>query len=92
MKTSKLDHSRLGSVSNLKLHIYPASTPQSNRLQRLWQAFLKFAEGSQEPRIRQVCDRQGNSTWRVYDPISGQSMSFASEAEVRLWLEQRYRA
>jgi len=32
----------------------------------------------------------GNTWWNAYDP-AGRSVSLASEAEMRIWIEKRYR-
>lgn len=59
----------------------------SNRLQSIWKYFTL---SSLEPKIWQKCDRRGNSYWLVRDPVTGRSAHFASEQEVRVWLEKRY--
>lgn len=43
-----------------------------------------------EPKAWQIRDRSGATYWRVYDPATNQAHAFSSEAEVRMWLEQRY--
>lgn len=44
---------------------------------------------NEEPRISHRGYGQ-NQTWRVYDPIQGQAFEFATEQDVRVWLEGRY--
>lgn len=59
----------------------------------LIQSLIKFLDSTsnyQEPKINQKCDRQGNIYWQIYDPVTRQYASFASEKEVRIWLEKRY--
>lgn len=56
-------------------------------LGRVWQT-LTIA--NDEPQVWQVSNRTGGFHWRVYDPMTNYSGSFATEAEVRQWLEQRY--
>lgn len=58
----------------------------SKLLQQIVVALIK----SPEPRIGTVKDSFGKTVWCVYDPITGQSARFASETEVRIWLEERY--
>ncbi|WP_204102462.1 MULTISPECIES: hypothetical protein [Spirulina sp. CCY15215] len=53
-------------------------------------SFLNFLSGSMQPRITEGRDRQGNLYFRVYDPCDHSRHTFASEMEVRVWLEQRY--
>lgn len=54
---------------------------------RIW---LKLLDNrNQEPRIRQHCDRQGKEWWLAYDPVCNRTVYLASEAEARVWLDQR---
>lgn len=57
---------------------------------QLVQGLLNNLSGSDEPRITEKRNRGGGSQWQVYDPTTGQSTTFLSEAEVRAWLDQRY--
>ena len=59
----------------------------------LIQSLIKFLDSAywgREPKISQKCDRKGNIYWQIYDPVTRQYTSFASEKEVRIWLEKRY--
>ncbi|PIG92465.1 hypothetical protein [Gloeocapsopsis sp. IPPAS B-1203] len=40
--------------------------------------------------VWQKKDRYGRSYWQAYDPVSDSKISLASEAEMRVWIEQRY--
>lgn len=60
-------------------------------LQPMGQAILWMLADHNEPRIRQVRDRAGATYWRAYDPTTEDLALLRSEAEVRFWLEQRYR-
>jgi hypothetical protein len=42
-----------------------------------------------EPKIRQIQDREGQTWWQAYDPITGQTTYLSSEHEVQIWLEER---
>jgi hypothetical protein len=59
-------------------------------LEHIWNNLFNVLSGNSEVQIQQVRDRFGRSYWRVYDPITGYQNSLSSEAEVRIWLEQRY--
>ncbi|WP_421658365.1 hypothetical protein [Leptothermofonsia sp. ETS-13] len=60
-------------------------------LQRTWQACVQTMSTQYEPKVTHKINRQGRITsWQVFDPETGRSISFGSELEVRLWLEQRY--
>ena len=43
-----------------------------------------------EPKVWQKCDREGNIYWLIFNPITSLYISFGSEQEVRIWLEERY--
>lgn len=59
-------------------------------LRKVGQYLLNFLSGDTDIRVRQTSDELGNCHWDVYDPSTGKSASFASEQEVRIWLDQRY--
>lgn len=59
----------------------PKPLTWGDRLQRWLHAFA----GSSEPKITRARDH-----YRVYDPTTGNSATFASDTEVRIWLEKRY--
>jgi hypothetical protein len=51
---------------------------------------IAFFTQAHEPKITHHIHADGTSTWRIYDPESGQSTVCHSVAEVRKWLESRY--
>lgn len=65
-------------------------SPKRLDLKKIFAEVVRFLSDSSEPRIQFKRDRLGNHFWRVYDPSTNQSATFSSEAEVRIWLEQRY--
>lgn len=46
---------------------------------------------NQELIIKSKCDFRGNQYWQAYDLKTNQSYTFASEQDVRVWLEDHYR-
>lgn len=61
------------------------------QLGRRGAALLRYFAGSKEPRIAVKRDLYGDgSFYEVYDPVDGLYHIFATEQEVRVWLEQRY--
>lgn len=62
----------------------------SHYRRRVGHQCLRFLVGSREPKITPRRDRNGNPYYEIYDPISGDRCSCATEQEVRVWLEQRY--
>lgn len=54
------------------------------------QSFQRLVATSQELQVNQKTDRRGHKYWQAYDPKTGDSTSLSSEAEMRVWIEQRY--
>ncbi|NEP18032.1 MAG: hypothetical protein F6J97_14190 [Leptolyngbya sp. SIO4C1] len=79
----------------------PLPTPRSSRRMIGWQVIQRWllqigqaaiaglTQGS-EPQISHHIRADGQTTWRIYDPYSDQSIICYSAAEVREWLEARY--
>jgi hypothetical protein len=61
----------------------------SSDFEHLQQAIVHFIQHGSEPKVSRRQDRYGNLYYRVYNPLTGISAIFGSEAEVRWWLEQR---
>ena len=56
----------------------------------VWTSVLKLMTGSSEPMIQKRCDRKGQISYTIYDPITEQEVVGLAETEVRVWLEERY--
>lgn len=75
--------------------IYPK--PQNKKqtffekLNKLFQELVFALTKEPEPQIKQLKNRFGDTYWRAYDPKTGHSAYLASEAEVKSWLEGRFR-
>ncbi|GAB4145022.1 MAG: hypothetical protein Fur0046_22540 [Cyanobacteria bacterium J069] len=82
---------RIDSLDSLEQLTNAARLQKSRTLGKWFEAFLNRFGGEPEPRVWQTSDRAGRTTWHAYDPISNTSARFASESEVRIWLEERYR-
>ena len=65
------------------------SSPLAQTLKQIGDRAMRFFTGQAEPRIWQRT-RQGQPIWFAHDPITNRTRQFASEQEVRLWLEKRY--
>jgi len=61
-----------------------------SRLNSIWQHLVKSLIQGQELKIWQSTDRFGNTHWYAYDPMTSSSVTRDSEAEMRVWVEQRY--
>ncbi|MEB3210449.1 MAG: hypothetical protein VKL39_03815, partial [Leptolyngbyaceae bacterium] len=56
---------------------------------RAAQILIDLLDASDELRI--YYETSGHSqVWKVYDPVAGRLHRFATEDEVRVWLEQRH--
>lgn len=61
-----------------------------SRLNNVWQRLVLAIAHSSELQVWQTTDRQGNTWWNAYDPKTERSTCLASEAEMRIWIEQLY--
>jgi hypothetical protein len=62
------------------------------RIGRLFDSVIFVMEDltpQSELTLCQKLDRQGSNHWHAYDRSTGESMSFASEEEMRRWIENR---
>lgn len=86
---SSKEYQRLELIPNSDSGPDSGPTHSQNWLSRWKNAVLAYLNGSSEPQVWQV-HRDGQTAWRVYDPISRHQAEFTSEMELRIWLEERY--
>lgn len=79
----------------MKTSAFPVRKTKISAL--LFESFKAILERSIQVLTRshelQVCrkkDRNGNTYWQAFDPKTRKSTSLSSEAEMRIWIEQRY--
>jgi len=59
--------------------------------QRLWQHLVIWMNSSSDLQVWQELDHRGHtSCWHAYDPITGRSVCFGSEEEMRVWIDKCY--
>lgn len=61
-----------------------------SKLNKIWQYLIAVLTKQNELQVKQKSDRFGNTWWNAYDPATGESVSFGSETEMLIWIEQRY--
>jgi len=59
-------------------------------LRNIWQALLTYSLTNPELRVWTTTDATGQLVWKVHDPVTQARMEFASEQDLRIWLEERY--
>lgn len=57
---------------------------------KIWQSILTVAFTKNELQVWQKSHPDGNTEWHAYDPTTGRSICVASDAEMRIWIEQQY--
>ena len=61
-------------------------------VKKKWQNFVMWLlDDNKEIQVWQKSDSHGNIYWKAYDPVTGKSFSSGSEADISMWIEQRYR-
>ena len=63
------------------------ATPRQHR----WQRMMAVLAPPREPYVRQVRSADGRLLYLACDPATGARRLFETEADLRLWLERRYR-
>ena len=56
-----------------------------------WNALCQQLVKPAELQVWQTRDNTGSIWWSAYDPATGRLIEHVSEAQIRIWLEQRYR-
>lgn len=56
----------------------------------IWQSLLSSISGSAELRVWKAANPAGQLVWKIYDPVTQIRNEFASELDLRIWLEERY--
>ena len=54
------------------------------------QRLFVWLTSSHELRVWKTSERNGETDWHAYDPMTGRSICGASDAEMREWIERRY--
>ncbi|MGC1310594.1 MAG: hypothetical protein WA885_25470 [Phormidesmis sp.] len=62
----------------------------SSGLNQLWRACLTALTASDSPRVWQTKGATGQPLWNAYNPQSGRTIHNVPEADLRVWLEERY--
>jgi len=60
------------------------------KLQRVCRAAIHTLARGHELQVWCKKDRNGNVYWQAFDPKTHKFTSLSSEAEMRIWIEQRY--
>ena len=64
--------------------------PTESLVSRTFQALVATLSSGNDPQIKLKYSPSGHEYWHVYDPTTGKAETFATEADVRVWIEQRY--
>ena len=62
----------------------------SQYLKKIFQGVIHALTCGHELQVWQKKDRNGNAYWQAFDPKTRKFTSLSSEAEMRIWIEQRY--
>lgn len=89
--TTTRDHYYHRQRQRLEALVTPAQgrSTLAQALYQLGDKTMRFFTGQAEPRIWQRT-RQGQAIWYAHDPMTNRTRQFATEQEVRHWLETRY--
>ncbi len=85
-----LPKSRLESTTSEEKRLGKTESKIFSSLYKFWQQVLTVLLSKQEVRVWQKSSENGNGEWHAYDPATGRSVCAASDAEMRIWIEQQY--
>jgi protein-tyrosine-phosphatase len=86
MNNQSVNHQERASYSEFD---QPRESSFILKLDEIWNSILNAVFASDRPRIYLLKDRSGSTYWKIHDPRLGHRI-FASETEVRAWLDRRY--
>lgn len=89
LATASLDNQQRELRDNTESHLKEYTPRNFSFLNKIWQSLVKVIISGKELRVWQN-DRSGNTEWHAYDPATGRSACLASDAEMRIWIEQQY--
>lgn len=90
MKTKLADYQELGLISDTTLQRKSNKQNPLSWLVRVGKSLAKALILTAELQVWQKTTCQGDTYWKVYNPVTGQIAYFDSEAEVLSWVERRY--
>ena len=69
--------------------LYPTTKPSEKitGFKQVLERLVDFLTRQFEVKVWRSLDRSGNISWHVYDPYTERTYNFASETEVRVWLD-----
>jgi hypothetical protein len=72
------------------IHLQEIKSKLTMLVNKICQRFVTLINHASELQVWQSSDRSGHTWWNGYDPSTGKSISLDSEAEMRMWIEERY--
>ena len=90
MNSKWMIYRELELITDVELNVTTKPSRTSLWLDKVWKFLIKSFTQAHELKLYQVTGKAGKSYWYTYDPKTGLSTCLGSEAEVRIWLDQRY--
>ncbi|WP_228061535.1 hypothetical protein [[Phormidium] sp. LEGE 05292] len=72
------------------VHLQASKSKLAILINKICERFVTLINHASELKVWQSRDRTGHTWWEAYDPSTGNSISLDSEAEMRMWIEERY--
>lgn len=90
----KVQKSQSSRLVGIDLRALPAKQTQGrwlfSAMNQIGQFLLVAAVGGDNLKIWQTADRDGNSWWHGFDPLTGRSTWVATDDEMRAWIDRHY--
>lgn len=90
MMHNSLHKKQAGSPLIHAIHLQEINSKLAILVNKICQRIVTLINHASELQVWQTRDRSGHSWWNGYDPSTGKSIRLDSEAEMRMWIEERY--
>ncbi len=90
----KVQKSQSSRFVGIEIRALPTKKPPGrwlfSAMNQIGQFLLVAAMGGDKLKIWQTSDRDGNSSWHGFDPLTGRSTWAGTEEEMRAWIDRHY--
>lgn len=86
-----MNYQELKLISSRELEAKNHKQDSESWLLKVWRSLIAALSRNSEIQVCKEHDRAGYTWWKLYDPITSETIYFDSEEELRSWIEESYR-
>ncbi len=84
-----MNYQDLKLISSKELEAISRKPSRESLLNKVWQKLTTYLSQNSGLCVWQS-NKKGTTVWKLYNPTTGDKLSFDSETEVRTWIEESY--